>query len=116
MKRTTIAMAMCILAAMSGAATAGPDELQRQTIQRIQESKLKLQTAEKAKGAERDKLLQEHMKMMQETVEKMRAMKPRTGMTMQEHEEWIAEHQKLMEQVMGQMMEEHHLIIKTPCR
>jgi len=40
-------------------------------------------------------------------------MKPKAGMSMQEHEEWINEHQKLMQQVMDQMMAEHHLMMET---
>ena len=53
------------------------------------------------------------MKMMQEAMDKMQAIKPKAGMTMQEHEDWINEHEKLMDQVMGQMMEEHHMIISS---
>jgi len=34
-------------------------------------------------------------------------------MTMQEHEDWIKEHQKLMDQVLGQMMEEHHMLMSS---
>lgn len=106
---TTIAI--CGIGFMSVSAIAGQDELQRQMVQRIQQTKQKLKEAEAAKGVERQKLMGEHMKMMQENMEKMRAMKPKAGMTMQEHEDWINEHQKLMEQMMGQMMEEHHLLM-----
>lgn len=81
-------------------------------IQRIMEAKQKLQQAEAAKGAERQKLMDERMKMMNETMGKMQAMKPKAGMSMQEHEEWITQHQKLMEDMMGQMMEEHHMLMK----
>lgn len=52
------------------------------------------------------------MNMMKETMGKMQAMKPKTGMSMQEHEEWINQHQKLMEDMLGQMMEEHHLMME----
>jgi hypothetical protein len=41
----------------------------------------------------------------------MQAMKPKSGMTMKEHEEWISEHQKLMDEMMGQMMDEHHMMM-----
>jgi acyl transferase domain-containing protein len=92
-------------------AIAGPDFFQQQINQRLIQSQQKLKAAEAAKGAERQKLMEEHMKIMRETMTKMQAMKPKAGMTMQEHEDWINEHQKLMEQVMGQMMEEHHLLI-----
>jgi hypothetical protein len=56
--------------------------------------------------------MQEHMKMMQETMGKMQAMKPREGMSVQEQKEWMAEHQKLMDQMMGQMMAEHHMMMQ----
>ena len=52
------------------------------------------------------------MNMMQETMGKMQATKPRAGMTPKEQEEWMEEHQKLMQQMMGQMMEEHHVLMQ----
>jgi acyl transferase domain-containing protein len=94
---------------------AGPDANQQLIIKRIQESKLKLQAAEAAQSAERHKLMDQHMKMMAETMEKMRSMTPQKGMTMQQHEEWMDEHQKLMQQVMEQMMDEHHALLKMKC-
>lgn len=103
--------AMLIGFAVVTVAYAGPDENQRQLIQRVQEQKAQLKAVEAAKGAERQKLMDQHMKVTMEIVGKMRAMKPKAGMTMKQQEEWIAEHQKLMEQVMGQMMDEHHLLM-----
>ena len=72
---------------------------------------MKLKEVEAAKGSERQKLLAQHLKMMQDVMDKMKAMKPKPGMSMQEHEEWISEHQKLMEAVFGQMMKEHHMLM-----
>jgi hypothetical protein len=46
--------------------------------------------------------MQEHMTMMKETMGKMQGMKPRDGLSPQEQKEWIAEHQKLMDEMMGQ--------------
>ena len=117
MKRLTIryfvaTAALLLFAAVPLASFAGQDEGQRQITQRMQEQKMKLAAAEKAQGAERDKLMQEHMKMMQETMSKMQAMKPREGMTPQEQKEWIEEHQKLMQQMMDQMMAEHHMVMQ----
>ena len=43
-------------------------------------------------------------------------MKPRADMSPKEKDEWIAEHQKLMGQMIGQMMEEHHLVMQGPCK
>jgi hypothetical protein len=96
---------------LSASAIAGPDEFHHQMTQRVMQAKQKLQEAEAASGAERQKLMDEHMKMMKETMEKMQAMKPKGGMSMQEQEEWINHHQKLMEDMMGQMMEEHHMMM-----
>ena len=107
---------VAVLIAMLGAsfyAMAAPDEAQRQMIQRAMEAKQKLQQAGAAKGAERQTLMAEHMKMMKDVMDKMAAMKPKAGMSMQEHEEWINEHQKLMQQVMDQMMGEHRLMMET---
>lgn len=107
-------VATVFIASLGFAATsaiAGPDFFQQQINQRLIQSQQKLKEAEAAKGAERQKLMEDHMKIMRETMTKMQAMKPKAGMTMQEHEDWINEHQKLMEQVMGQLMEEHHMLV-----
>lgn len=101
-----------VLTVLASASFAGQDESQRLVTQRLQQQKMQLAAAAKAQGAERDKLLQAHMKMMQETMGKMQAMKPREGMTPQEQKEWMDEHQKLMEQMMEQMMEEHHIMMQ----
>jgi uncharacterized protein YicC (UPF0701 family) len=104
-------VAICSLGFLSASAIAGQDESQRQMTQQVLKAKQKLKEAEATKGAERQKLMSEHMQMMKETLGKMQAMKPKAGMTMQEHEEWINAHQDLMEDLMGQMMEEHHLLM-----
>ena len=83
--------------------------------QSVLQAKQKLQQAEAAKGTERQKLMSEHMQMMRGMMEKMQAMKPNAGMNMQEHEDWINEHQKLMGDMMGQMMEEHHMMMDMGC-
>lgn len=109
------AIALSTISLTSISAFAGPDEFQLQMMRKVQQAKQKLQQAEAAKGAERQKLMDEHMKMMQETMGKMQAMKPKAGMSMQEHEEWINQHQKLMEDMMGQMMDEHHMMMGADC-
>ena len=113
MKRILIAIVTSTLLGIPLVSQAAPDQSQVMMIQRIQAQKLKLAAAEAAQGAERQKLMAEHMKMMQETMGKMQAMKPRADMSVKEKEEWIAEHQKLMEEMMGQMMKEHHMIMQS---
>jgi len=112
MKRIIATAALLAFVTLPLAALAAQDEVQRQITQRLMEQKQLLAAAEKAQGAERDKLMQEHMKMMQGTMGKMQAMKPRDGMSPQEQKEWIAEHQKLMDEMMGQMMQEHHMLMQ----
>ena len=106
-------IAICSVGFLSASVMAGQDESQRQIVQRVMEAKQKLKQAETAKDADRQKLMKKHMEMMHEIIEKMQAMKPRAGMSMQEHEDWINEHQKPMKQVLGQMMEEHQLLLST---
>jgi len=110
-KLLTAALAGLVLA-LPLAAFAPPDEIQKQMTQRVQESKRKLAAAQAAAGAERQKLMQEHMKLMQEIMAQMRTAKPREGLTPQQMREWIDEHMKLMDQMMGQMMDEHHMMMQ----
>ena len=104
-------IAVCGVGVLSVSAIAAQDESQRLMTQRVAQARQKLQQAEAAKGAERQKLSEEHMKMMQETMDKMQVMKPKAGMTAQESEDWIKQHQKLMDDVIGQMRAENHLMM-----
>lgn len=110
-KTIVAVMALCGMSVFSLSPMAAQDEAQRQLTLRIQQARQKMKAAETAKGAERQKLMAEHMNMMQANMEKMREMKPRAGMSAQEREDWIAEHQKLMDDMMGQMMGEHHMMM-----
>lgn len=113
MKRRSLAVAIlagALLAPLAG--MAAPDELQRQWIQRAQEAKKKLAAAQAAQGAERQKMRQEHMTMMQQLMAQMQKAKPRDGMTPEQMREWTSEHLKLMDEMMGQMMAEHHMMMQ----
>ena len=94
------------------ASLAGPDEAQRQMIQRTQEAKKKLAAAQAAQGAERQQMMRDHMKMMQEMMTQMRKAEPRAGMSPEQMREWIGEHLKLMNEMMSQMMDEHHMMMQ----
>jgi len=113
MRSTIIAGIVVALLGVSVAATAAPDEAQRQAIQKVTAAKQKLQQAEAAKGAQRKMLMGEHMKMMKEVMDKMGGMKPKPGMSMPEQEEWMKEHHGIMQQMMEQMMSEHHMMMET---
>ena len=112
MKRILIAIATFMLIGLPLASHAGADAAQRQIIERMQQQKQQLAAAKAAQGAERQKLMAEHMKMMEETILKMQLMKPKADMSAKDKDEWMTEHHKLMEQMMGQMMEEHHLMMQ----
>ena len=110
--------ALLVVAAMSvflpTAILAGPDSTQRMLQERMHESQKKLEQAEQAKGVERDLMMKEHMKAMDENMKLMRDMTPpKSGMSMKEHDEWMMEHQKLMQQMMDQMKREHDLTMKA---
>ena len=116
MKKFAIGTLMVALLSVPLLASAAPDENQRMATQQLMQSKQKLAAAQAAQGAERQKMMSEHMSMMQKTMGQMVAMKPRDNMTPQEQKEWIAQHQKLMETMMGQMMDEHHLMMQANCK
>jgi len=112
LNRLLIAALSAIALALPIAGLAGPDETQKQMIQRAQEAKKKLAAAQAAQGAERQKMMQEHMTMMQDMMAQMQKAKPREGMTPEQMREWIDEHMKLMNEMMSQMMGEHHMMMQ----
>jgi hypothetical protein len=110
MKKALLATFIALAAAVPFTSSAAPDEAQKQLIQRAQEAKKKLSAAQAAQGAERDKLMQEHMKIMQDTMAQMQKAKPRAGMKPEEMRDWIEEHMKLMHEMMSQMMSGHRMM------
>ena len=111
-KAVLVAVAMSII--LSAAVLAGPDSGQRMLLDRMHESQKKLEQAEQAKGAERERMMQEHMKVMDENMKLMRDMTPpKSGMSTKERDEWMMEHQKLMQLMMDQMKQEHDLTMKS---
>ena len=112
MNKLAVAILAVFALAMPPSGVAAPDEAQKQLIQRAQEAKKKLAAAQSAQGPERQKMMQEHMKMMRDMTAQMQKAKPRAGMTPEQMREWMDEHLKLMDQLMGQMMDEHHMMMQ----
>jgi len=112
MKALLAAMMTGLLFTLPLAGLAAPDETQKALIQKAQEAKKKLAAAQAASGAERQKMMQEHMKMMQDMMAQMQKAKPRAGMKPEQMREWIDEHLKLMNEMMSQMMGEHHMMMQ----
>lgn len=108
------AMLLAVLTiSFSAKALPPPDEAQRFAMQRAAAAKAKLRQAEAAVGTEQRTLMAEHMGMMKELMDKVAGMKPKAGMNAQEHQDWMSQHQTLMEQIMDQMMAEHVLMMKS---
>lgn len=116
MKRTFLMSAAALLLLGPTLSLAGLDETQKQTLQRTQEAQRKLDAARAAQGAAREKLMQEHMALMNEAMKQMRSARPGAGMTPQQMREWIDEHVKLMDQMMSQMMDSQHMMMMGPMK
>ena len=112
MKRLLIASLAGLAFTLPLAGLSAPDEAQKALIQKAQDAKKKLAAAQAASGAERQKMMQEHMKMMQATMAQMQKAKPGAGMSPEQNREWIDEHLKLMREMMSQMMGEHHMMMQ----
>ena len=94
----------------------GPDFQQQKLIIQVLQAKQKLQQAQATKGAEQQKLMGEHMQMLHEDMKACREMKPKAGMTESERDAWFTEHQKIMDDMMSQMMDEHKMKMSSaPC-
>lgn len=114
MKSKTLLLIIAMSILIPTAVMAGPDSSQRMLQERMHVSQKKLEAAEKAKGAERDRMMQEHMKAMDENMKLMRDMTPpKSNMGMKERDEWMQEHQKIMQMMMDQMKREHDLTMKS---
>ena len=111
MRRTFLAATA--LLALTGAlpAHAGPDEAQRQLMQRSAEGRRKLEAAQNAQGAQRDKLLQEHVALMQQMTSQMTSARPGPNATAPQMREWIDEHLTLMGDMMKQMMQGERMMM-----
>lgn len=99
MKKQMLAAAMGLALALPGVLYAGPDHTQDQMISMLQQASKKLEQARGAKGAERDKLMTEHVKLMEEVTGKMQGMRPAAGLTPKQQQEWYDEHAKIMAQL-----------------
>ncbi len=94
------------------AGLAAPDAAQKALMQKAQEAKKKLTAAQAASVAERPKMMQEHMTMMQDMLVQMQKAKPGAGMKPEQTRAWMDEHMKLMQEMMGQMMGEHQMMMR----
>lgn len=111
MKRSFLAAVAALALAGPLVVLAAPDEAQKQLLQRSQEARRKLDAAQAAKGAERDKLMQEHMALMSQMMQQMHSARPGPNATPAQMREWIDEHLKVMDEMMKQMMEGERMMM-----
>jgi hypothetical protein len=84
--------------------------LQQQVEQQLAAAEATQEAAAKATAGVRQKLIGEHMQMLRQALQQMEEAKPQAGVSVQEHDEWIAEHQKLMDEVLQQMIKDQELL------
>jgi hypothetical protein len=111
-KPTVVSGALAIAMLFSVSAFGEPHPLQQQLQRQLNEAKATQEAAEKSNANKRQQLLAQHMQMLQEVMQQMRAAKPQAGISMQEHEEWITEHQKLMDEALQQMIMDQGLLVQ----
>ena len=104
-----------VLIALPLSIAAAPDSAPQAIVQKAQQAKKELAAAQAASGAERQKMMETHMKIMSEVMTQMQKARPGAGMTPDQMREWNDEHMKLMHDLMGQMMDEHHLMMQGRC-
>jgi hypothetical protein len=63
--------------------------------------------------SKRQQLLTQHMQMLQQVMQQMRAAKPQAGISVQEHDEWIIEQQNLMDEALQQMIVDQELLAQA---
>jgi len=107
-----VAALAAVALALPLASMAGPDAAQQAMTQKVQQAKKELAAAQAASGAERQKMMETHMKMMEDVMAQMQKAKPGAGMAPEQMREWIDEHMKLMNEMMSQMMGEHHMMMQ----
>jgi hypothetical protein len=112
--KSTLAVALigALMLALPLPLIAGPDSAQQALVQKAQQAKREVAAAQAATGAERQKMMETHMKMMSDIMGQMEKAKPGAGMSPDQMREWIDEHMKLMNELMGQMMDEHHMMMQ----
>lgn len=110
---TTLAAGLVAIAsALPMSSYAAPDSNQQYITQKILQAKRELAAAQSASGVERQKMMEAHMNSMSDAMAHMQKAKPGSEMSPEQMREWIDEHLKLMNEMMGQMMQENHMMMQ----
>lgn len=84
-------------------------------MQRMQQMRDKVEAvliqAEKAPVCERHVHMKEHMNMLEDLMSQLHNDHPAPDMSAEEHLAWMEKHDKLVDDVLGQMIREHKLMM-----
>ena len=92
-------------------AFATKDDIQYRMQQQIQQAQTKLNEAKAASGTERQKLLAEHMELMQKCMVDMHNMNDNAGKTAAQRAAGVQKYQKMMDALPSQMIEDHKMML-----
>lgn len=111
---STLTLMVAVMLVLSSRATissaAEPD--QHWAIERTEQAKHKLAEAKRADASRRRILMTAHMDMLGELLQELSTMKPDASLDMQQTAGWVTEHQRLTNDVLEQLVEEHSLMMK----
>jgi hypothetical protein len=111
-KPTVVSGSLAIAMSLALSALADPHPLQQQLQQQLDAAKATQEAAEGASASKRQQLIGQHMQMLQQVMQQMQAVRPQAGVSLQEHNEWITEHQKLMDEALQQMIMDQRLLVQ----
>lgn len=104
-------LATAMLLSSAAFAEGGSDR----ALERIQSLRDKAEAvlikAEKADPSQRHVHMKEHMSMLQNLMSELHQDHPKSGMTTDEHLTWMETHDKLVDDVLAQMVREHKLMM-----
>lgn len=104
-------LATAMLLSSAAFAEGGSDR----ALERIQSLRDKAEAvlikAEKADPSQRHVHMKEHMSMLQNLMSELHQDHPKSGMTTGEHLTWMETHDKLVDDVLAQMVREHKLMM-----
>ncbi len=92
-------------------AEGGGDRVFERIEQMRDKAEAALAQAEKSSPGERHVHMKEHMHMLESIMSQLHKEHPAPGMTTAEHLAWMERHDKLVDDVLGQMMREHKLMM-----
>lgn len=104
-------LAASLLLSASAWAEGGADRTLRHIELLRDKAEAALVQAEQAPTGQRKIAMAEHMKMLDGMMKELHASHPDKSVTPEQHLAWMEEHDKLMDDALGQMRREHKLMM-----